>query len=328
MSFNWILKDIRKDLGYFYIPGLITVFITYFVYLPEDSTKFLILAWIALGLFDAGHVYTTVWRTYLNPNELSRKKNYYIRMPIMIFILFFLWMYLDVPYLGAFIAYFTIYHNLRQFYGMSKWYQKINKSFDKVSDRFLYLLALVPLVATHFRSDLEWTSYYPGAGVFIRPSHFYEHLTRMVFFVLFACWVGYEYYKAHRIKKFEIPRILSVAYPVALYAYCFMYSQNIQGILFPLVVSHGLSYIILVGVSVEKISLMKSKTKIFITVLLTALILGSLEFFFDEYISNLYSDSILSISLAALVLTPLFCHYIYDAFLWRSDHPESKVIVS
>ncbi len=249
-------------------------------------------------------------------------------MPLLIFTVFFLWMYLQVPYLGAFIVYFTIYHNLRQFYGMSKWYQKINKSFDVVSDKFLYLLAFIPLVATHFRSDLKWTHYYPGAGVFIMPSHFYEHMTRLVFFILLACWVGYEYYKFYTYKKIEIPRILSVIYPVLLYAYCFMYAKSIQGILFPLVVSHGISYIVLVGVSLNRTKLMTSKAKIASAVLITAAALGSVEFFFEEYLSVLYSQSILEISLSALLLTPLFCHYVYDAFLWRSDHPESVIITT
>ncbi len=310
------------------MPGFLVALLIYFLRFSDDSTGLLVLAWISMGLLDSGHVYTTIWRTYLNPKELLRKKNYYIRMPLIIFSLFFLWIYFKVPFLGAFIAYFTIYHNLRQFYGMSKWYQKINQSFDKISDKFLYLLSFVSLAAAHFRSDLEWTKYYPGAGGFIYPSHFYEHLMRMVFFVLFGCWVLYEYYKAYRNKKFEVPRILSVVYPVALYAYCFMYAKNLQGVLFPLIVSHGLSYFILIGVSVKKTKVLKTQIGVILGIFLMAAVLGSLEFFFEEYTSFLYSGSMLGISLSALALTPLFCHYIYDAFLWRSDHPETKVIMS
>ncbi len=125
-----------------------------------------------------------------------------------------------------------------------------------------------------------------------------------------------------------MPRILSVIYPVSFYAYCFMYARSIQGILFPLVVSHGVSYIILIGVSLNRTQLMTSKIKIASVVQITAATLGSVEFFFEEYLSVFYSQSILEIVLSALVLTPLFCHYVYDAFLWRSDHPESVIITT
>lgn len=325
---NWILGSLKKDLLVFYLPGFLTILISYVFAFPKESTYFLVFAWIAVGLFDTGHVYTTVWRTYLNPQELNRKKKYYILMPLAIFSFFFLWMYMKVPYLGAFIAYFTIYHNLRQFYGMNKWYQKINKAFDSVSDKFMYTLCIIPVVVAHFRTDLQWTTYYSDSDVFMYPSLFYKNIFTLVYLLVFAAWVAYEFIKAHKQSKWEFARILAVLFPILTYTYCFMFATTVTGILFPLVVSHGLSYIVLVGLSVKRINPAKNYKLIGVYVFLTAVFFGGFELYLEEDFFELYSNSLMMMSLTSLLLTPLYCHYIYDAFLWRGDHPEAKVIIS
>ncbi len=326
-SRNWILGSLKKDLVAFYVPGALTILITVLIKFPQNSIRFMVFAWISLALFDSGHVYTTIWRTYFNPEEFKRRRAYYVQVPVLIFCFFFFWMYFQIPYLKVFIAYFTIYHNVRQFYGVTKWYQNINQSWDKISDVFFYTLCLLPFLTMHFRTDLVWINHYVEAGVFMHPSLILEKLFTIAYFLVFGAWTLYEFFKEKRIGYWQHARILATLFPILTYTYCFMYAKDITGVLFPLVVSHGLTYFVLVGVSIKRIKLMKAQLLIFLSVVLTATVLGGLEFYIEDEFSNLYSTSLIETGLAALFLTPLFCHYIYDAFLWKGNHPEMKQIL-
>jgi hypothetical protein len=318
----WIFGSWIKDALWLYIPGLVALLLAALLRPEQPTWAFLIFAFVAQAVLDSGHVYTTLWRTYLNPVE--RRRSYiYLWLPPVLFAVFFLWSWGEIPFLGAFVVYSTIFHNVRQFYGLSKWYQRLNGRYRPDSDHLLYFLCLVPVVMAHFRSDIEWSSYYARADVVFWPQPELFNFCLYVYVVVALFWLLYEARLVWQNRD-EWPRTLSVAFPAAIYGSAFLLGRTQSEILFPLVVSHGLAYLALVGLSVRRTGRPRVNSSLALgLVFITAIIAGSLEHWGESWVD--FSDPSMAF-FVALVLTPLYCHYLFDAFLWKRSHPEAVLI--
>lgn len=309
------------DAAWLYAPGVIALALAALIPQSPDSAFYIVFAFVALSSLDSGHVYATLWRTYLNPQERKRS-SIYLWMPIAIFVLFFVWLRWEWPYLGAFIVYATLFHNVRQFFGISKWYQRLNGRFSRDSDRLLYTLCGLPVFIAHFRSDLEWNSYYTEKDVFIWPNPAFESLSLKIYLTVVVLWIAFEIHSYWNYR--DLSRTLSVFLPALLYGCCFLLGRNMVQILFPLVVSHGLAYIGLVALSVHRLSDRKRQFAQTVGwVLATAVVLGAAEHFAEGELS--FTDPRQAFW-TALILVPLFCHYVFDAFLWKKTHPEAELL--
>lgn len=322
---EWILGTLRKELLWLYLPGLCALVLSYFLIPPTaESAAFLIYAFFAKEFFDSGHVYTTLWRTYFHPRERKRD-GMYLYIPLCLFVIFWAWGYFQFPYLGAFIVYATIFHNVRQFFGISKWYQRLNGVYRKASDAFLYFLCFTPFVAAHFRTDYVWNSYYSPQDVFRWPN---QTIYAVIAGIYIAGLLGWLVYEARLLRSArEWNRLLSVAFPSLLYGVAFLFGHTASEIIFPLVVAHGVGYFALMSLALSRTQpRFASFIKAVAVVAVTALFFGVLEGYFEDEFLDLSSRTLAP--LVALYLTPLFCHYYFDAFLWKGKHPEAKAIYS
>lgn len=321
MSVRWIGTTKSWDLGWLYFPGLLAIILAWLLPESEHSASSLIFAFVALGLLDSGHVYATIWRTYLHKKEFQRSR-IYLYAPALFFGVFFFWSFFSWPFLGAFVVYITIFHNFKQLYGVNAWFQKLNSTAHKSDRRDFYFLTLAPVVLAHLRPDFPAIAYYSGQDFFWAPHPLIYQAGLFSYLVLLLAWI---YQQWARDKVVFFPRILAFLFPAFLYSACFLLGKNLAQVLFPLVVSHGLAYLGILSVSLPKISNFTSK-KALIALFGTAIFLGSLEFFLEDEFWN-RSNPYFAIT-SALLLTPLFCHYLFDSFLWKRSHPEASQIYS
>ncbi len=322
----WILGSPLREFSYFILPGLLALAVSFLF--PNLGETSLFYALLGTALVDNGHVHTTLWRTYLHPAERSSHKAYLL-VPISLLILFFIWHYTGAPYLWNFVVYSTLFHHVRQFYGTSKWYQSLNKRTDKYSDACLYILLILPLIAFHFRPEIN-LSIYSERDIFFYPNTLGLKITVVLFFGCLGAWLIHEgmlWRKGIR----EVNRVLSIAWPVSVYSYCFFFGENMTQILFPLFFVHGIAYFGMLGRSLHRTqaSRFQSETKAIIIVIVTAFFLGG----FNSYLENLMLEEnerslLLMSSMTTLLLTPLFCHYIFDAIIWKKSHREAKLVFS
>lgn len=321
---NWIFGDYKKDFLWLSLPAVLAVIFAHAFLPAQSSMKFLVFAFVAKGLLDSGHVYTTVWRTYFHKPERERLALYYY-LPVALFVMFFSWIYFEWPLLGAVIIYVTLFHNMRQFLGISKWYQKLNSQYDRWSNYFLYALCILPFAVYHFR-HLPRTGdmYYSGETAFFYPNYTLENYASRIYWLHVFAWLVHEGISFR--KQQEWNRLTSVAVPAVVYGTSFLLTSNEAAVIFPLVISHGASYLALNALAMERTQLIRwGKYSLAVgAVFGTALFFGSLEFIFDDFKGD--DSSTLTAGISALILTPLFCHYIYDAFLWKRSHPESSLI--
>lgn len=322
----WILGSFRTELIFFYLPGLISVIVA--ILFPELGTTSLLYGLLATALIDSGHVYTTAWRTWFYPDELRSSHRYWL-FPLTFFLIFAVWYHFNLPGLWSFVVYTTLFHHIRQVYGFSKWYQALNKRADKVSDYFLYTLAIFPMIIYHFRPGVP-ANYYSDDDLFLFPDLFVTKVLIIIYSLIWSGWISYEF-RLWKSGKKEINRILSVAIPSLIYGYCFLVGKNVTQVLFPLLFVHGIAYCGVMGQTLHRTQSkrFKSQTLALSVVLFTAVIFGLSEAWYEENFVRLVTDlpPFVTAGIVGLYLTPLYCHYLFDAFIWKRSHRESSLIL-
>lgn len=322
----WILRTPLRELTFIYLPGLLAVMCA--IFSPNLGEESLLYGLLAMGVIDSGHVYTTMWRTWLHKEEVVTDKGY-VLFPLFFFFLFTIWFYLEIPYLWAFVVYSTLYHHTRQVYGFSKWYQKLNKRQDTESDRYLYFFAYFPMVIYHFRPEAIG-NYYTTNDLFLYPQPVLRDFLLYFYLMVLMTW-GYREWNLWHTGIREANRIFSVAFPAAVYAYCFLAGATVTQVLFPLLFLHGVAYFGVMGQSMSRTQKRFEKEGIaLIIVLMTAVIFGLGESWVEENMVErvLGDEPLLNSMIVGLSLTPLYCHYAFDALIWRKNHREAGLIFS
>lgn len=320
----WILSTPLREFSYLYVPGLLAVMVS--LLWPELGDESLLYGLFAMGIIDSGHVYTTVWRTWLHPEELKSSRLYWI-FPVFFCTLFTLWFYFEIPYLWAFVVYATFFHHARQVYGFSKWYQKLNRRADKISDYAVYFLALFPLIIYHFRPEAIG-NYYTENDLFLYPQEELRDVLLCLYLAGVFAWIFREY-KLWQEGVKEPNRVFSLAFPGIIYAFCFLVGSTLTQILFPLLFLHGVAYFGVMGQTLSRSQRRFRRGNVAImTVFVTAIILGSLDSWFEENLVPRHKgeSSWLASLLVGISLTPLFCHYAFDAIIWRKNHREASLV--
>ncbi len=322
----WILGSLRTEFLFFYLPGFISIIIA--ILFPELGTTSILYGLLATALIDSGHVYTTAWRTWLHNDELKSSHRYWI-LPLGFFLFFGGWYYFNLPGLWSFVVYATLYHHIRQVYGFSKWYQALNKRSDKVSDFYLYALAFSPMIIYHFRHGVP-ANYYSETDLFLFPNLIVQKVLIIIYTLIWSGWIMHEmrlWKQGHK----EINRILSVGFPSIAYGYCFLIGSTVTQVLFPLLFIHGIAYFGVMGQTLHRTqkSRFKNSSVALIIVLLTSVIFGMSESWYEENFVRIVTghSAILTAAVIGLYLTPLFSHYLFDAYIWKRTHRESSLIV-
>lgn len=326
----WILGAPRRDLALILLPGLAGLAIA--ALFTDGSRPLLLAALVAATLIDSGHVYLTVWRTVFRPAE-RRAAHIYWSVPLAIFAAVALWLALPLPGLWTALVYLTVYHHVRQFYGVSRWYQKLAGRFDAPSGRWLYALTLIPFALFHVRPGVR-VALFSGDDLLLSPHAGLYTAGLAAFALVVAAWLFREvrlWRRGHR----EPGRVLSIAAPALLYALCFLVARTETAILLPLLLSHGIPYFALMGHSLRRLEPARYRTALgtAFVLLATAALFGGAESWLEHSVITTQTPNYASAGvstgqalLTALLLVPLVSHYIWDAFIWRGDHRDARVI--
>jgi hypothetical protein len=323
----WILGSFKMEATFFFLPALFGMAIA--MAFPHLGDTSLLYGLLATALIDSGHVYTTFWRTLFHPEERNSSNAYWI-LPIAIFLFFFTWYFSRLPGLWSFVVYSTLFHHVRQVYGFSKWYQALNKRTDKFSDYFLYALSVGPIFIYHFRPDAIG-NYYSTGDLFLFPDFTIFKALMFVYAFVLVGWIMYES-RLWRNGTKEVNRLISVGFPALIYAFSFFIGKSVSQILFPLLFLHGIAYCGVMGLSLTKTrgGWFSSMLKSLLIVGTTAVVFGMIESWLEGgYIGeNRRMKGFVPSIVVGLYLTPLYCHYLFDAMIWKRSHREAKIIYS
>ena len=305
--------------------------------------------WILLVLgIDVAHVYSSLFRTYLDKEEFQRRRTLYIAVPLLSWgagILLYALAGAGV-FWGA-VAYFAIYHFVRQQYGFFMLYRRgepvggLDYRLDQV---VIYLATLYPLVYWHtYGRNFQW---FDNFEVIRIPSVWPELILRVVYVGAMAAFFWKEISRWRATGELNVGKIgLLFATAAAWATGIILFNGNLTFMLVN-IVSHGVPYMALIWIYQYRkkaneahaangfLRFFQLKYVPFYILILLGLAFveeGVWDWFVWKEHANLFGNMHWSLPAAALaVLVPLLTmpqvtHYVLDAFIWRVNKKSKEV---
>jgi len=292
--------------------------------LEPNSYIYIALTFLIAIALDNGHVYMTYSRV---KKEFKQSPLFFTLVPLSITVGIFLWLYFKIPYFWSFVVYATFFHFVRQVYGINRWYMSQEGIKSGAIDFFLYSLVILPILSIHFNPNMHIELY--GKDDFITYESMFLFKTTILLNILALIgWGVSEYLIYKKIKKVNFYRIVFILSNAILFALVGYFAQNYIEVIIPLMMAHGFQYLILSS-SFESKTYKEKIMKVFLILLLIGIIFGGIDTYFQEQFdmnnSYLYYTDVVENLLLALLLTPLFSHYIYDMKIWKSQYIKNLV---
>lgn len=327
----WILGNARREILSFY--GLALSIIAFSGASTYQPIPMFLIVLVTVGI-DTSHVYATAWRSWFDPKEITRAKWLHLFVPALIMLTIFLWCSLGLPGLWSAILYLTVFHHIRQFYGVHRWSLAINPSKGPNSSVELYALTVLPFIGYHFRDDIDYQGFFTREDMFLSPNPFALNMVYALLLIALASLI-FKVIKSIQNKSLSLPVLSTIIFPFIINFYCFLYTKHFFAALLPVLAVHGMTYYHLSALAQRKLKqgFWAKPLRGFFAVLAVSVVLGSLETFItseqiDIIPSIQYQGNYLLAFGVAFVTTPSIYHYIADAFLWKRTHPDFKKIVS
>ncbi len=306
--------------------------------------------WLWLTLIvgiDAGHVYTTLFRTYLVKKEWQQRQGLLTLIPLTAWLVGCLLYSINSMAFWRVLAYLAIFHFVRQQYGFMMIYGRNERDlpdyFRNLDKAAIYLATLYPLIYWHCRGrEFNW---------FIAEDIISLHMPDMsnivgwLYLAVLAAYVIKEGFLWVKTKSVNFPRNLMLL-GTALSWYVGIVAFN-NDLIFSAtnVIGHGMPYYALIWAYGYKQAMVQKENKIFIysslnklfrptmvaLFILLMLTLAYLEegiwdgliwhehwqvFGLFNLIPQINSPQILTWLIPLLAL-PQTTHYLLDAYIWR-----------
>ncbi len=350
---NWLISG-PTDLLVLFAP----VWVLWIVFFSDatyyQSIELPIWAWVVFILgVDVSHVWSSLFRTYLEKEEFKIHRTLLILTPIIALTASILIMSFSMQWFWRAMAYIAVFHFIKQQYGFVALYKL--KSGEKrkqiISDKvIIYLATLYPVIFWHFNSTatFNWfvrSDFFPLHKLFGDPASMiiFFQVANVLYWGTIGFWLFFEI-KAHRNKEsVSIGKIFWVVTTAINWWFGIVYFNS--DVIFSIsnVVAHGIPYIALIyyykikkdEVIQQQASRISKKAK-WIFALLVTIILAALieEYFWDMFIYREHGSFFESIhpynweQLAnkwwvifaiAILALPQQVHYVIDGFIWKMN---------
>ncbi|MEQ9286285.1 MAG: hypothetical protein RIG77_05220 [Cyclobacteriaceae bacterium] len=322
--------------------------------------------WVVFVLgIDVAHVWSTIFRTYLDKEEFGHHKRLLIYTPVACLVLFFFIASISIAFFWTVLAYVALYHFIKQQYGFMQLYRArfgFVKSKKWLSDKFIiYLGMLYPVWYWHLNSDRNFSWFVDGdffdlAGVLSQLPFGVSALNEIsnyLYFFLLVLWFVEEEVLHQRLKQgFPIGKWLWIMTTWGNWYLGIVYFNSDIVFTVTNVVAHGVPYMALVFFYVEKKRERKKPGLFwFDNLYRVGFMLGVvlLLAFGEEYLwdmllyqerTNLFealigyptaivNSPIFQALALALLSVPQATHYVLDGFIWKanSNNPHIKTLL-
>lgn len=353
MKRNWI-NSARFDLLWFIAPMLLPPLLVFLIpgdFLNAQRTEIFPWSWILIVLtIDVAHVYSTVYKTYFNSEGYKQHRMKLIYFPLLVWVGGAIIYSLGSKLFWSCVAYFAVYHFIRQQYGFFRLYS-IHRQEDKLL-RFglntcLYAFMVLPILIWHVRGQQNFNWMTTGDFLYINYPQLSPVLQIFLLLVAFI-YIGFEYQSKRINANWNFARILLAFSTAFSYYTCIVLINNDFVFSFVNIIGHGIPYFALVWWS-EKRQLHANSDPILKVILakwgwLLFFLIVFLMAFFEEALwdSLLYRERpipfgwlyetvpaldhpILIGIVVPLLIMPQIVHYILDAYIWKKRDNEKFV---
>lgn len=281
---------------------------------------------LSVVLLDLGHVYSTLFRTYLDPEEFLRRRRLYLLTPCICFIVSVLLYRMNSFMFFRVYMYLNIYHLVRQQYGWMMYSIRREQTLD-VIDRLLdkvmiYNATLYPLIWWHLHDiGFQWRAphSYVTLPAWIDPVAMWAHWSIIALYVLRQVFLAYRGRQIN-LAKYIICLTTWLAWFPGIVIFhsslVFFLSQTLL---------HGVPYLHLIyrygkkrSVDVRSRFLQLFGRKFgLLWFLVLIFCFGKLAENFDYILNHTDHGSMWAAIVFPLLLLPPICHYVLDGFIWK-----------
>jgi hypothetical protein len=298
--------------------------------------------WIVLILgIDVTHVYSTLYRTYLDRETFKYYKSIYILIPVLVFTTNVLVYTISTHLFWSLLAYLAVFHFIRQQYGFFKIYsrgEKRNRWINWMDNISIYSLTLYPILYWHLSGPQLFNWMMPDDFFFFKWPGLLVFST-YIYFLWMVVYGVKEIYVSIKYRFLNIPKNLLWLGTACSWYVGIVYLKGDLTFTLLNVVAHGVPYMALIWIYGNKKS--SEKKNKFLRVVfsprgvvvfcLLIFFLGYLEeglwdvwvwkdrealFSVFKFLPAIGSKELLSL-VVALLATPQLTHYILDAFIWK-----------
>ena len=305
--------------------------------------------WVLLVLgIDVAHVYSSLFRTYFDRDEFQRRRTLYAVVPVASWLGGVAIYVLGGPYLfWSLVAYFAIYHFVRQQYGFLMLYRRgeptsgLGYRIDQVA---IYLATVYPLVYWHtYPRNFQWFSEFEVVHI---PVVWPEYLCRALYVLVLGAFVVKEAVHWRRMGMVNGGKILLLLATAAAWGTGIILFNGDLTFTLINIVSHGIPYMALIWIYQyrkradaahrENRLLRFFQLKYVPLYVLAVMAFAYLEegvwdwFVWREH-ADLFGPIYVPASATALaVLVPLLTmpqitHYVLDAYIWRVNKKAKEI---
>jgi len=297
--------------------------------------------WIFLVLgVDVAHVYSSLFRTYLDKEEFSRRRNLYLLAPVLSWLVgVAVYAVLGPKLFWSGVAYFAIYHFVRQQYGFFMLYRRGERATGweyRLDQAAIYLATVYPLVYWHtYPRNFQWFSEFEVIHI---PVRWPELVVRVMYVAAIAGFLVKEVYKWRETGSLNTGKVLLLVATAAAWGTGIILFNGDLTFTLINIVAHGVPYMALVwiyqyrkraNVAHAKNGFLKFFQLRYVPLYIGALVLvayleeGAWDWFVWQDHPDIFGPvnvNLMPWALAVLVplLTmPQVTHYVLDAYIWR-----------
>ncbi|WP_231490020.1 hypothetical protein [Pedobacter sp. Leaf170] len=310
----------------------------------QNASGIPVAYWVILIVFiDVAHVYSTLYRTYFNPNTFNKQSSLLIIIPITCYVTGVMIYHFDALWFWRILAYLAVYHFVRQQYGFMRLYSReeklpsVIKTIDKIA---IYTATLYPLIYWHFTPARNFNWFVEG-DFFSFENNVIIKYANATYLIIIAIYCLKEIYLIIKLKWINIPKNLLVAGTFLSWYFGIVYFNGDMAFTTLNVISHGIPYMALIWFfEKKKIDYTLSRSRLLnlcfgkygIVYFLAILILFAYleEGLWDGLIwkehqsvfkpftglPRVYSNELLALLIPLLAL-PQATHYVLDGFIWK-----------
>lgn len=290
--------------------------------------------WLFLIVFiDVAHVYSTLYKTYFVSSEFKKRKQLYIFLPIVCFLIGLILHAFGSLVFWSVLAYVAVFHFIRQQYGFVRLYSKNdpktfwNKFFDSL---IIYSVTIYPMITWFFSPNRQF-NWFVKNEFFHFENKFVLEFSKYIYFTVIIIYFVRVLYFLVRKNIFNIPKNLIIIGTGLSWYFGIVYYNN--DLIFTLlnVVSHGIPYMALIFLkeinnndqSNRNLVLINLKKVLFF--LLSLFVLAFFEEFiweimvWNEFFTFDFDFYNWHFIVVPLLAVPQFTHYLLDGFIWKNN---------
>ena len=343
----WIKSGLADSIFILSPPFLALVVVMLFPAEYKNSDIMPFQYWVILILMiDVAHVYSTLYRTYFNPDEFNKRHPLFIAIPFFCYgagvVLYFLG---GIIFWRA-LAYLAVYHFVRQQYGFMRIYsrkEKSNSIYSFIDAAAVYTATIYPLLYWHFAGLHKNFNWFVDGDFLLFKSATVLFAGKLLYILIIVVYLLKELFVIYNTKQFNIPKNLIILGTFLSWYLGIIYFNGDMAFTTLNVISHGIPYMALIWLFEHKKYKGKTSTATnlmrftFSKYAGVILFVGFLVFFayteeglwdglvwkehpqfFKPFsvLPAITENVILALTVPLLAL-PQSTHYVLDGFIWR-----------